>query len=111
VNVIGSVYNSNSFIYKAGKTVGDYLRISGGATKNGDKSHLFVIRADGTTISKQGHSGSFLKSFTETRLMPGDSIVVPEKLDKGVVLRGFKDWTQIISTFVIGAAAAKVLFP
>ena len=42
--------------------------------------------------------------------MPGESIVVPEKLDKGVVLRGFKDRTQIISTFVIGAAATKVLF-
>lgn len=111
VNVIGSVYNSNSFIFKAGKTVGDYLRVSGGPTRNGDKGHLFVIRADGTTVGGQGHNGLFLKSFSEARLMPGDTIVVPEKLDKGVVLRGFKDWTQIISTFVIGAAAAKVLFP
>jgi hypothetical protein len=41
--------------------------------------------------------------------MPGDTIVVPKK-DSGVVLKGFKDWTQI-STFVIGAATAKVLFP
>jgi protein involved in polysaccharide export with SLBB domain len=111
VNVIGSVYNSNSFIFKPGKTVGDYLRVSGGPTRNGDKGHLFVIRADGTTSGGQGHSGLFLKSFNEARLMPGDTIVVPEKLDKGVVLRGFKDWTQIISTFIIGAAAAKVLFP
>jgi polysaccharide biosynthesis/export protein len=111
VNVIGSVYNSNSFIFKPDKTVGDYLRVSGGPTRNGDKSHLFVIRADGTTIGGQGHNGLFPKTFNEARLMPGDTIVVPEKLDKGVVLRGFKDWTQIISTFVIGAAAAKVLFP
>jgi len=109
--VIGSVYNSNSFIFKPGKTVGDYLRVSGGPTRNGDKGHLFVIRADGTTVGGQGRNGLFLKSFSEARLMPGDTIVVPEKLDKGVVLRGFKDWTQIISTFVIGAAAAKVLFP
>jgi polysaccharide biosynthesis/export protein len=111
VNVIGSVYNSNSFIFKQDKTVGDYLKISGGPTKNGDKGHLFVIRADGTTVSGHGHNGVFFKSFTEARLSPGDTIVVPEKLDKGVVLRGFKDWTQIIGTFVIGAAAAKVLFP
>jgi polysaccharide export outer membrane protein len=111
VNVIGSVYNSNSFIFKRDKTVGDYLKISGGPTKNGDKGHLFVIRADGTTVSGHGHNGVFSKSFTEARLSPGDTIVVPEKLDKGVVLRGFKDWTQIIGTFVIGAAAAKVLFP
>jgi protein involved in polysaccharide export with SLBB domain len=111
VNVIGSVYNSNSFIFKPDKTVGDYLRVSGGPTRNGDKGHLFVIRADGTTIGGQGNSGLFLKSYNEARLMPGDTIVVPEKLDKGAVLRGFKDWTQIISTFIIGAAAAKVLFP
>jgi polysaccharide biosynthesis/export protein len=111
VNVIGSVYNSNSFIFKPGKTVSDYMRLSGGPTKNGDKGRSFVIRADGTTLSGSGHNALFLNSFEEARLMPGDTIVVPEKLDKGAVLRGFKDWTQIISTFVIGAAAAKVLFP
>jgi polysaccharide export outer membrane protein len=111
VNVIGAVYNSSSFIFQPGKTVGDYLRVSGGATRNGDKGRLFVIKADGTTFTGHGHNGLFLKSLTEVRLMPGDTIVVPEKLDKGVVLRGFKDWTQIVGTFIIGAAAAKVLFP
>lgn len=111
VNVIGSVYNSNSFIFKPGKRVSDYMRLSGGPTKNGDKGRSFVIRADGTTLSGNGHNALFLNGFEEARLMPGDTIVVPEKLDKGAVLRGFKDWTQIISTFVIGAAAAKVLFP
>jgi polysaccharide biosynthesis/export protein len=111
VNVIGSVYNSNSFIFKPGKTVSDYMRLSGGPTKNGDKGRSFVIRADGTTLGGNGHNALFLNGFEQARLMPGDTIVVPEKLDKGALLRGFKDWTQIISTFVIGAAAAKVLFP
>ncbi|SRR5579871_1484071 len=111
VNVIGSVYNSNSFIFKPNKTVSDYMRLSGGPTKNGDKGRSFVIRADGTTVSKHGHNGLLVNSFEQARLMPGDTIVVPEKLDRGATLRGFKDWTQIISTFVIGAAAAKVLFP
>jgi len=86
VNVIGAVYNSSSFIFTPGKTVGDYLRVSGGATRNGDKGRLFVIRADGTTVSGQGHNGPFLKSFSEARLMAGDTIVVPEKLDKGAVV-------------------------
>ena len=111
VSVIGSVYNSNAFIFKPNKTVNDYMRLSGGPTNNGDKGRSFVIRADGTTLSGHGHNGLFVNSFEQARLMPGDTIVVPEKLDKGAVLRGFKDWTQIISTFVIGAAAAKVLFP
>jgi len=111
VNVIGSVYNSNAFIYKSGKLFGDYLRLAGGTTANGDRGRAFIIRADGTTVSSRGHNGVFLISFNNARLMPGDSIVVPEKLNKGVFWRGFKDWTQILSQFVIGAAAAKVLFP
>lgn len=110
VNVIGAVYNSNSFIYKPGKTVGDYLRLAGGATKDGDKGRAFVIRADGSTVSRQAHSKFYFSSFDSLRLMPEDTVVVPEKLDKGATLRGLKDWTQIISQFVLGAAAAKVLF-
>jgi polysaccharide export outer membrane protein len=54
VNVIGAVNNTNSLIYKPGQTFGDYLRLSGGATKNGDKGSSFIIRADGTTLSKYG---------------------------------------------------------
>lgn len=111
VNVIGSVYNTNSFIFRPGKTFGEYLKLAGGATKNGDKGRAFIIRADGTTVSKHGHGGLITNNFDSTRLMAGDTIVVPEKLDKGATLRGFKDWTQIIGQFVIGAAAAKVLFP
>ena len=111
VNVIGSVYNSNSFVFKPGKTVSDYLRLAGGASKNGDNGRTFVIRADGSSISRQAHARFILSSFTNLRLMPGDTIVVPEKLDKGTTLRGFKDWTQIMGQFVVSAAAAKVLFP
>lgn len=109
VNVIGSVYNSNSFIFKPTKTVGDYMRLSGGATRDADKSRSFVIRADGTTVSSQHHSGLFTSSFSQARLMPGDTIIVPERLNKGATLRGIKDWTQIIGQFVLGAAAVKVL--
>ena len=111
VNVIGSVYSSNSFIFKPGKTFGDYLRLSGGATKNGDKGRAFIIRADGTTIGNENHTLLANSRLQTAHLMPGNTIVIPEKLDKGMVLRGFKDWTQIIGQFIIGAAAAKVLFP
>jgi polysaccharide export outer membrane protein len=111
VSVIGAVYNTNSFILKPGKTVNDYVRLSGGTKRSGDKTHTFVIRADGSTVSRQDLNRLIGLSFNNLRLMPGDTIVVPEKLDKGATLRGFKDWTLIIGQFVIGAAAAKVLFP
>jgi len=71
---------------------------------------LFGIRFDDTTVGGQGQTRLFLKSYAMSRLMPSDTVVVSGELHKSVVLRGFKDWTQIISTFVIGAAAATVLF-
>ncbi|MFL6387932.1 MAG: SLBB domain-containing protein [Terriglobales bacterium] len=111
VNVIGVVHNSNAFVFKPGRTTEDYLRTAGGATPDGDRGRAFVIRADGSSVGAQGHHGMLGNSFNNLRLEPGDTLVIPEKLNKGATLRAFKDWTQIIGQFVIGAAAAKVLFP
>ena len=110
VDVLGSVYSSNAFIFRPGKTVSDYVRIAGGVTASGDSGRTFVIRADGSTVSGRSHRGILGANFGSMQMLPGDTVVVPEKLDKGAVLRGIKDWTQIISQFVLGAAAAKVLF-
>lgn len=106
VGVIGSVYNGSSFVFRPGMTVSNYLNASGGVTKDGDKSRVFVIRADGTTISKQAQG--MLGRFDQLRMMPGDTLVVPEKLDKGMAMQGLKDWTQVFSQFALGAAAITV---
>ena len=111
VNVIGAVYNKNSFIYKPGKTVADYLHLAGGATRDGDKHRAFVIRADGSTISRQQHNLLLSRNFNTLRLMPGDTIVIPERLDRGTTFRAIRDWSQVFTQFFLGAAAAKVLFP
>jgi hypothetical protein len=42
-------------------------------------------------------------------LMPGDSIVVPEQTNKGSLLRGIKDWSQILGNLGLAAAAINVL--
>lgn len=111
VNVIGSVYNSNAFVYRPGKTVGDYLRLAGGATRNGDKGREFVIRADGSTISRQQHYGLFNGSFDAARLMPGDSIVVPTKLDRGATLRALRDFSTIFGQVGLAAAGFSAVIP
>jgi polysaccharide biosynthesis/export protein len=107
VSVIGSVYNSNAFIFEPGQTVSDSMRASGGATRDADQKRAFVIRANGATVSSQ-QRGLLGGRFNNLRLLPGDTLVVPEKLDKGAILRGFKDWAQILSEFALGAAAAFV---
>jgi polysaccharide export outer membrane protein len=110
VNVIGQVYNSSAFLFQPGRTVGDYLRLAGGPTRDGDKGREFVIRADGSSVSRQQKSFLTTTGFDSLRLMAGDTVVVPEKLDRGAFLRGLKDYTVIFTQFFLGAAAAKVLF-
>ncbi|HEY6351149.1 MAG TPA: SLBB domain-containing protein [Candidatus Angelobacter sp.] len=109
VSVVGAVYNSNAFIFKPGKTVAEYLRLAGGPTRDGDRRHAFVLRANGATISNQHEVNLLVNNFNNLRLMPGDTIVVPQKLDRGAILRGFKDWSTIFGQFALGAAGIAAL--
>jgi polysaccharide biosynthesis/export protein len=107
VGVLGAVYTENSFLYKAGKQVGDYLAQAGGVTKDADEKRAYVLKADGSVISRQ-QSGWF-RGFNSQRMMPGDTIVIPEQTDKTTWVKDFKDWTQILYQFGLGAAAISVL--
>jgi polysaccharide export outer membrane protein len=111
INVMGSVYNENAYIYEPGRHVGDYLRKAGGARRDADQSRMFVIRADASVVGYSGSSRFWTGGIESLRLMPGDTIVVPVRLDRTSFMRGLRDWTQIISQFAIGAAAIKVIGP
>jgi protein involved in polysaccharide export with SLBB domain len=106
----GSVNNDNVFVYKPGKSVGDIIR-SAGLTEDAEPSEAFVLRADGSIISRR--AGGFFSSFETTKVMPGDTVVVPAKVDRennyNFVVRALKDWTQILSNLGIGAAAIQSL--
>lgn len=107
VSVIGEVYNENAYIYKPGKRIGDYLALAGGPTKEADTGNIYVLRADGSVNSKQ--QSGWLRGFNGDRLNPGDTVVVPEQLDKTKWTTELKDWTQIVYQLGLGAAAIKVL--
>ena len=110
VAAFGSVNNDNVFIYKSGKTVADVLR-SAGVMEDAELSQIFVLRADGSIVSKRDNSGWFSGNFESLALMPGDTLVVPAQLDREskytMVTRFVKDWTQIFSNFGLGVAAIK----
>lgn len=111
VSVIGAVNNSTAFLYRPGYTVADYLRLAGGPTREGDKKQEFVLRANGATVSKRQHSNLLVNNFNTLRLMPGDTIVVPEKVARGAGLQGFLQWAQLFSSFSIGAAGLAAIIP
>ncbi len=108
VSVFGAVYNQSSFVYQPEKRVGDYLTLAGGATRDADTGSTYLLRADGSVISRR-NSGFIFSSLNGARVMPGDAIVVPEELDKSTFLKSLKDWTQVFYQFGLGAAAIEVI--
>jgi hypothetical protein len=71
---------------------------------------MYVIRADGSVVSKsQGSVFSANGRLASLKMMPGDALVVPEKLDRTEFRRALRDWTQIFSQFGLGVAALRVL--
>ena len=83
--------------------------MAGGPDRNADFRRTFVIRADGSVISRDAVKGPWGNTFKALRLNPGDTIVVPDKTIRPTALRGLLDWTQIFSQLAIGAAAVEVL--
>ena len=104
INVIGEVYNSNSFIYMEKRQVKEYLHLAGGFTRNADEDRMYIIRADGSLVPKRNTS-----KFEKLELNPGDSLVVPEHLFKTTFLRELRNWSQVVSQFGLGVAAINVL--
>ncbi len=109
VNVVGTVFEQAAFLYDEDLHVGDYLKKAGGPTRSADKSHMFVIRADGSVISHSTNSGLFSKNFQTLPMHPGDSLVVPAQINRTTFARGLMDWSQIFSNLALGAAAINVL--
>jgi protein involved in polysaccharide export with SLBB domain len=111
VNVVGAVYDQNSFLFRDGRRVGAYMHLAGGPNKNADRKHAFVIRADGEVVSYEMTKNAWGNDFEELRMNPGDTIVVPEKTLKPSALRSVLDWSQFFSQFALGAAALTVILP
>ncbi len=81
VNVAGEVYNASAFLFAPNLQVRNYLRDAGGPSRNGDANRVFVIRADGSVVSRQ------YSNVAKASSLPGDTVVVPPRLVRGSKLR------------------------
>lgn len=109
VTVAGAVVNSNAFLWKPGRTAGEYLRMAG-ADEAAEPDNMFILRADGT-VSHAGDNRSFFgRNSLESQVMqPGDALIVPNQLDfetwGRAFVRNLKDFATIFTGFGIGIAA------
>lgn len=111
VHVFGAVNVEASSLWRPNARVDDYLKVAG-LTVDADKDNVFVLRVDGSVVSRNSTNWGF-GGFGGVIVMPGDSIVVPEKFDKETAwtrfTQGTREWAQIFANFGLGAAAIKTL--
>jgi hypothetical protein len=110
VQVSGAVYNANAFRFEDRNRLSAYLDAAGGPAREADGKRIFVIRADGTVISRQSRNNHTHGNFENLTMFPGDTIVVPQKLKTSNGLQNFANYAQIISgAAMTGAVLATVL--
>jgi protein involved in polysaccharide export with SLBB domain len=111
VHVFGAVNVEASPLWRPNSRVKDYLKLAG-TTSDADIDNAFVLRVDGTVVSSDSQ-GWFFGKIGGLEVMPGDTVVVPEKLDRQTgwtkFMQGAREWTQILANFGLGAAAFKTL--
>jgi hypothetical protein len=119
VNVAGSVMTQGSFLFVPGKGYKQYIDLAGGYSENADKDNVYVIKADGTARRAKGmvawsdtRSQWEITAFGEQSnvLEPGDSVIVPEKLERIAWLRELKDITQILMNSAVVAGVVINMF-
>lgn len=121
VQVIGAVYNQTAFVHSPKLSLSNYIQKAGGVNRDADKSEIYILKVDGTAVSAR--EKGFLSfgwdsdenrwesgGFMSTRLDPGDTIVIPEKIEKVNWLREVKDMTQILYQIAVTAGVLIVAF-
>jgi polysaccharide biosynthesis/export protein len=115
VNITGEVYNSTAVLFEEGRSVDYYLSKVGGVTKSAAKNQIYVVKANGTVISKQqgglfglglwdeGNSRWSFGGFGSIALDPGDTIIVPQKTASIDWLKGISNVTQILYQIAVAA--------
>jgi hypothetical protein len=110
VYVFGSVNTESALLFKSGQTVDEYLK-QAGVSSGADRDAVILVRADGSALTTT--AGWFNTTVSSTKVMPGDTIVMPEKLDResswSFWMRNAKDITQIFYQLGLGAAGLKAL--
>jgi len=106
VGVFGSVFNGGSYLYANSRSVDDYLNLAGGPTRGADQGSVFVIRANGSVVSSPQGRGWFSsrRDLSTVRAEPGDTVFVPEEINKTTFVQDAKDWTQILYQLGLGLA-------
>ena len=116
LQTLGAVFNQTAFVFDPSKALPDYIELAGGYTEFADKDRVYILKVNGAAVRpKESGFFRFSKAAQTTKdgkslLEPGDSIVVPEKLDRIAWLREIKDITTILFNVALATGVVIALF-
>ena len=114
ITVIGEVFYPTSHQYLTKNSIENYVNLSGGYSQIADKEHIYVVKASGQVISNTPTFNMFGTAWlsggsNSLPLSPGDTIVVPIKVERIAPLAFWKDITQILYNIAVTSATLKTV--
>lgn len=114
ITVLGEVYYPTSHQYLTTNTIEKYANLSGGYSQMADLDHIYVVKANGQVISNNPTTSllgsSWLSgSSRDIPLTPGDTIVVPMKIEHIAPMVLWKDISQVIYNIAVTSATLKTV--
>ena len=100
INVLGEVLNPIAFEYKKNISISSAIANAGGYREFADKRKVYVIKSNG--LIELSNRNVFAGKI---KLEPGDTIVVPRKIDITPGLQSLLPVTQVLSDLAFSAAA------
>ena len=104
VTVAGEVLQPLTLSYEDGYEVSDFISLSGGYTKYADKKKMYLIRKNGTSVPINRRLFAM-----GTKILPGDTIVVPRDIERISPIPLVSVATSIISDIAFASASLNSL--
>ena len=104
ISVVGQVLNPSTFSFSKRMNVSEAVTMAGGYSETADRSNIYVIRANGEIFkpSRNVFSG-------KSSLSPGDTIVIPIKINQGRFQENIIPITAMLSNLAFSASALENL--
>lgn len=103
ISVVGEINYATTHLYKAGISVNDYIKLSGGLKERADNKRIYIIKANGSV--QMPNRGNWFAAGNTQQLAPGDTIVVPMDAGHMDKLTLWSTATQILYQLGIAVAA------
>jgi protein involved in polysaccharide export with SLBB domain len=102
VTVIGEVQSVTSHLYRADLSRDDYIAMSGGLTQRADEDRIYVVRADGSVVTRSNNAWF----NRDVAIQTGDTIVAPIDTER---MRPLTFWTSVMSiVYQLAVSAAAI---